>query len=159
MAGIPSVWDTLLNGFPLGNDDRLLATYGSGAPSLPTKHLEFFPRSALNHGPGFPWLAGPLFLAQCTHFTYSYTHSQNLTSFRLPIFMWPIISFLKCLCVECRVFRERLTFLWFTLDHTPEATLILKEILGDQYHASSEPAFSVLWRNYHLCQFVEDHGQ
>ncbi len=55
--------------------------------------------------------------------------------------MWPIISFLKCLCVECRVFRERLTFLWFTLDHTHEATLILKEILGDQYHASSEPAF------------------
>lgn len=45
------------------------------------------------------------------------------------------------------------------LYHTPEATLILKETLGDQYHASSEPIFSVLWRNYHLCQFVEDHDE
>ncbi|KAK0200035.1 fatty acid desaturase-domain-containing protein [Desarmillaria ectypa] len=45
------------------------------------------------------------------------------------------------------------------LYHAPEATLILKGILGDQYHASSEPVFPVLWRNYHLCQFVEDHGK
>ncbi len=73
--------------------------------------------------------------------------------------MWPIISFQKCLCVGCHLFHQRLVFLWFTLDHTPEATLLLKKILGDQYHASSEPVFSVLWRNYHLCQFVEDHGR
>ncbi|KAK0472773.1 hypothetical protein IW261DRAFT_1506864 [Armillaria novae-zelandiae] len=49
------------------------------------------------------------------------------------------------------------------LYHTPEAALILKEILpvGNQYHASesSEPVFSVLWQNYRLCQFVEDHDE
>jgi hypothetical protein len=43
--------------------------------------------------------------------------------------------------------------------NTPEATKYLKEFLGDHYVRDDTPAFKALWRNYNLCQFVEDDGQ
>lgn len=43
--------------------------------------------------------------------------------------------------------------------HTPEATKYLKAFLRDHYVRDDTPAFKALWRNYNLCQFVENEGQ
>ncbi|KAJ7806151.1 linoleoyl phosphatidylcholine delta-12 acetylenase [Mycena olivaceomarginata] len=38
------------------------------------------------------------------------------------------------------------------------ATQHVKELIGRDYHATSEPVFISLWTNYMSCQFVEDEG-
>lgn len=42
--------------------------------------------------------------------------------------------------------------------HLHEATEAIKPILGDYYHVSHEPIWSVLWNSYRNCYFVSDHG-
>lgn len=39
-----------------------------------------------------------------------------------------------------------------------EATLALRELLGDEYKSTNENIFISLWKNFKACRFVEDEG-
>lgn len=42
--------------------------------------------------------------------------------------------------------------------HLKTATEAIKPILGEYYHASTEPIWTLLWRSMRTCHYVADHG-
>jgi hypothetical protein len=47
---------------------------------------------------------------------------------------------------------------WRIADHTPYATKAIKKVLGEDYCYDCTNTFRSLYRNFTLCQFIEDRG-